>query len=135
MLLYSFRGCSNQPLAKPPLSHIRYLPTRPLEFASPSGDSFDFESSSNRAVSAPFAQSTTALARWKTSRRLESKYTAPVARPRASVSILRTYEFGRISQRPVFSAMGITETSVLDLARISHPNDSQNPQCTQAPRP
>ena len=35
-----------------------------------------------------------------------SKYFTPVTRPRASVSILRTYEFGRISQRPVATATG-----------------------------
>src|SRR5579885_3596048 len=60
---------------------------------------------------------------------------APVALPRASVSILRTYDSGRISHRPVASAVGITVTSVLDLARISQPNDSQKPQCAHAARP
>src|SRR6202161_2002113 len=60
---------------------------------------------------------------------------APVTRPCRSISILRTYDSARISQLPVFSAIGITVASVLDLARISQPNDSQNPQFTQAPRP
>ena len=50
-------------------------------------------------------------------------------------SILRTYEFGRISQRPVFTAAGISAASVLDFAPTSHPNASQYPQCMQAGRP
>src|SRR6185369_11991785 len=37
--------------------------------------------------------------------------------------------------RPVASASGIIVTNVLDLARISQPKVSQNPQCTQAARP
>ena len=39
----------------------------PLELASPFGKRFDFELSSSRGVSAPFAQTTTAFARWKIS--------------------------------------------------------------------
>ena len=49
--LYSFRGCSNTPCASPPLSHIRYLPTRPLEFARPCGKRFDFDRSNSLGVS------------------------------------------------------------------------------------
>lgn len=135
MPLNSFSGCSNSALANAPLSHIRFLPTKPLEFASPFGNCLDFESSSSLADSTPFAQTTTAFARCSDSLFCASKYTAPVARPRASVTIFRTYELGRISQRPVFSAIGITLTSVLDFARTSQPNDSQKPQFTQALRP
>src|SRR5579871_6588709 len=135
MPLYSFRGCSNNPIDSAPLSHIRFLPTRPLEFARPSGKRADFDMSSSRGVSTPLAQTTTFRARCLTSRLRASKYTAPLARPWLSISILRTYELGRISQRPVFSATGITVARVLDLARTSHPNISQKPHCTQAPRP
>jgi len=49
-----------------------------------------------------------------------------------SVEILLTYELGRISHRPVFSAMGMTLASVLDFAPNSQPNHSQNPQCAHA---
>src|SRR5579871_1038679 len=59
----------------------------------------------------------------------------PVTRPSFPVSILRAYEFGRISQRPVFTAAGITAASVLDFAPTSHPNASQYPQWTQPARP
>ena len=44
-------------------------------------------------------------------------------------------ECGRISQRPVLSATGITLARVLDFAPISHPKSSQKPQCMQALRP
>ncbi len=66
MPLYSFSGCSNRPWTSAPLSHIRYFPTRPLELASPSGNRFDFDISKSFGVSAPLAQTKTALARWKT---------------------------------------------------------------------
>src|SRR5215472_577717 len=59
----------------------------------------------------------------------------PVTRPLALSAIFRTYASARISQFPVFSAAGIIVASVLDLARISQPKDSQKPQCVHAPRP
>src|SRR5271154_5643166 len=46
-----------------------------------------------------------------------------------------TYELGRISQCPVFSAMRIALASELDLAPTSQPKDKQKPQLTQALRP
>src|SRR5207253_903309 len=82
-----------------------------LVFASPFGNAADFELSSSRGVSAPLAQTTTAFARWKISFLLASKYFTPLTRPRGESSILRTYELGRTSQRPVFTAFGITVTS------------------------
>src|SRR5215471_633334 len=46
-----------------------------------------------------------------------------------------TYEFGRISQRPVFSATWIAAARELDFAPTSQPNPRQKPQFTQALRP
>src|SRR5271156_147850 len=60
---------------------------------------------------------------------------APVTRLSFPTSILRTYEFGRTSHLPVFTAAGISAASVLDFAPTSHPKASQYPQCTQAGRP
>src|SRR5919197_1541619 len=56
MLLYSFRGCSKSAEANEPLSHIRCLPTSPLELASPFGNALDSERSSNFADSTPLAR-------------------------------------------------------------------------------
>src|SRR5437763_1273376 len=50
-------------MAEGPEFNIRYLPTRPLEFARPSGNCLLADRSSSRGVSAPFAQTTTALTR------------------------------------------------------------------------
>src|SRR5882762_744989 len=100
---------------------MRCFPTMPLEFARPFGNRFDFELSNSRGVSAPFAHTTTALARWKISFLPPSKYLTPVTRPRGDTSTLRAYELGRISQRPVATAFGMTVTSELDLARTSQP--------------
>src|SRR5580704_1186590 len=46
-----------------------------------------------------------------------------------------TYEFGRISQRPVFSAMRMAVARELDFAPTSQPNARQKPQLRQALRP
>jgi len=129
------RASSNTPVLRPAPLNMRCLPTMPLEFASPCGKRLDLELSSSLGVSAPFAQTTTPFARWKTSRLSASKYFTPVTRPRASVSIFRTYEFGRISHRPVATAFGITVTSELDFARTSHPKPRQKPHCAHADRP
>jgi hypothetical protein len=51
---------------------MRFVPTTPFRFASPSGKSVDFDVSRRRGVSAPFVHSTTAFARWETSRRSAS---------------------------------------------------------------
>ena len=72
-LLNSFSSCSKTPVAKPPPLNIKYLPTTPLELASPFGKRFDLETRSSFAVSAPLAHSTTALARWKVSVFFSSK--------------------------------------------------------------
>src|SRR5580704_6092890 len=60
---------------------------------------------------------------------------APVARPLASSSMRCTYELGRISQRPVFSAMGMAAASELDFAPTSQANPRQKPQFMHALRP
>src|SRR5580692_6588086 len=60
---------------------------------------------------------------------------APVARPLASSSMRCTYELGRISQRPVFSAMRMAVASELDFAPTSQANARQKPQLMQALRP
>src|SRR5437016_3566377 len=114
---------------------MRCVPTQPLEFASPFGNAADFELSSSRGVSAPLAQTTTAFARWNISFLAASKYFTPLTRPRGESSILRAYELGRTSHRPVLIAFGITVTSTLDLARTSQPKLSQKPHCTQPERP
>ncbi len=59
----------------------------------------------------------------------------PVTLPLASTEISRTYEFARISHRPVFSAIGIIVTAELDRARTWHPKPEHMPQCTHAARP
>src|SRR5579864_8918056 len=112
-----------------PRSSMKYFPTSPLEFAKPSGNRFDFDIRSKRGVSAPFAQTTTAFARCRCSCLRASKYSTPSTWPLWLIEILRTYEFARISQRPVLSATGITEARVLDLAPHSQPNISHHPQC------
>src|SRR5439155_7250278 len=128
-------SCSNCPTAEPAPFHIMFLPTKPLEFARPSGKRFDLELSSRRGVSAPLAHTTTAFARWKISLLSVSKYLTPVTRPCGDVSILRTYDPGRISHRFVATAFGITVTSELDFARTSQPNPRQKPHCTHCERP
>src|SRR6476646_8386345 len=115
--------------------NMRCAPTIPLEFASPAGKRFDFEFSNNRGVSAPFAQTTTAFARWKISFLSPSKYFTPVTRPLSFVSIFRTYEFGRTSHLPLATATGMTLTSELDLAPTSQPKPRQKPHCTHCARP
>ena len=135
MPLYSFKGCSNNPVATPPLSHIRYLPTNPLELASPCGNRFDFDSSSSlrsfRAIGAqhhclrPLKDLAPA--------RIEIDARRSPGHASSARSCAR-------SIRPDFAAPrlfrhGITLTNVLDFARISQPNGSQNPQFTQAAAP
>jgi hypothetical protein len=61
-LLNSLSSCSNVACVRVVKFHIRYLPTRPLEFASPCGNRLFADISNSRGVSAPFAETTTALA-------------------------------------------------------------------------
>src|SRR5687767_3000560 len=104
----------------------------PLEFARPSGNRVDFESSSRRGVSDAFADRITILARCRISRFWASKYTTPVTRPELSVETSFTYAFARISQLPVFSASGSIVTAELDRALTWHPNPEHIPQFTHA---
>jgi hypothetical protein len=69
---------------------IRRLPTRPDEFARPSGWAGESESSSSRGVPIAFAATTTTLAGSKCSPPSRSIQVAPVARPCLSVSMRRT---------------------------------------------
>src|SRR5581483_10877739 len=110
-------GCSKRPLAPAPLPNMTNLPTRPLEFARPFGNFGDLDNRSSLADSPALAERITAFARCRISRFWASKYTTPVARPLLSTEISRTYELTRISQFPLFSAIGITVTAVLERAR------------------
>ncbi len=62
-----YRGVSSSAGMKPwtlsPVESVRYRPTVPLEFASPSGNDADFELRSRRADSQQLADSTTTRAR------------------------------------------------------------------------
>src|SRR6267143_5898710 len=65
-----------------PVVSVRYLPTTPLELASPSGNFGDFELRRRRAVSHALAASTTTLAlAWFSRPVLVSMYVTPFARP------------------------------------------------------
>src|SRR5579863_3031972 len=92
------------PCALTPHPGIKYLPTTPFEFASPSGKRLDLDISSSRGDPRPLPHTITALAFWNTSFLSASKYTAPVTLPALSTEISRTKEFGRrshlISHRP-----------------------------------
>src|SRR4029078_3946299 len=83
-------GSSNSPATFANGCIISRFPTRPEEFARPSGWVGDAESSSNRGVPIALAATTTTRAGWKCSWPARSIHVAPVARPFASVSILRT---------------------------------------------
>src|ERR1700757_2990030 len=133
--LYSFRGCSNCACVPKYVLNIKCFPTTPLEFASPFGKLEEWELSSSRAVSAPFAQRTTARARCRCSCFLESKYATPCARPCAFSSTRATSLFGRISHRPVASASGSMATMDVDLAPYSHRKKKQKPHAWHAKRP
>jgi len=65
-----------------PVVSVRYLPTVPLEFASPCGNFPDLEFNNSRAVSHALADSTTILARTCSSAPVFLlMYDTPVARP------------------------------------------------------
>ena len=55
-------GSSKYPVTAAYGCIIKFLPTRPEEFASPSGKRLDFECSNRRGVPMPFAQTITTLA-------------------------------------------------------------------------
>ena len=83
-------GSSNRPATLANGCIISRVPTTPDEFARPSGCCGLADSSSSRGVPIALAATTTTLAGSKCSRPSTSIQVAPVARPRASVSILRT---------------------------------------------
>ena len=83
-------GSSNRPATFAKGCIISRFPTRPDEFASPSGCAGLAESSSSRGVPIALAATTTTFAGSKCSPPSRSIQVAPVARPRASVSIRRT---------------------------------------------
>src|SRR5262245_28519500 len=95
------------PLASVPVVSVRYLPTTPLEFASPCGNFADFELSSNRAVSHALAAITTMRPRTWFSRPVAlSMYDTPLARPLSSTVTSRAIALGTMVRRPVASAGG-----------------------------
>src|SRR5262245_9638525 len=101
-----------KPLTLRPVESIRYLPTTPLELASPFGKRDDVEFSSSRADSQQLAASTTTRARTRYSVICAvSTYDTPVASPDASVVTSRARALGMIVSLPVLSAGGsITDT-------------------------
>ncbi len=83
-------GSSNRPATLANGCIISRVPTTPDEFASPSGCAGLADSSSSRGVPIALAATTTTRAGSKCSAPTLSIQVAPVASPRASVSILRT---------------------------------------------
>src|SRR2546425_3500223 len=116
----SMRAGKNPPTLTPTVS-IRYLPTRPLEFARPFGKRLDREFRSSRADSHALAQRTTILAFACTSCRvLRSTYETPVALPSPSVSTSRHIASVRISRFPVLSAGGSSTVGDEKLEPVAH---------------
>ena len=96
-----------KPCTLSPVESVRYLPTTPLELASPFGKRLDCEFSSNRADSQQLAASTTMRARtWCSASVSVFTYDTPVARPSAPVVTSRAIALGTIVSRLVWSAGG-----------------------------
>ena len=71
---------------------MKFLPTRPLEFARPSGNAAFADSSSSRGVSMAWAVSTTTFALTRCSRRCASRYSTPVTRSVARIVVHAMHE-------------------------------------------
>jgi len=79
------------PAMSVPVVSVRYLPATPLEFASPFGNSDDFEFRSRRADSHALAASTTTRARaCRSLPSVLSTYATPVTRPLLRAGAIRT---------------------------------------------
>jgi hypothetical protein len=84
------------------------LPTWPDEFASPSGNFEEAEFRSSRGLSMEFPATATILAFCRCSFPSLSAYTTPVTLPASSCSMRSTWLFGRTSNLPVASPLGIS---------------------------
>ncbi len=112
---------------------INRFPTRPDEFANPSGLRGPAEFSSSRGVPIALAATTTTLAGSKCSPPSTSSQVAPVARPDASVSMRRT-RAPVTSRAPRAMALGQWVRSVDAFAPSLQP-DWQVLRWTHARRP
>ena len=97
-----------------PVVSVRYLPTTPLEFASPFGNWVDFELSRSRAVSIALAASTTTFARTCSSVPVFlSMYDDAVRQPVRADRHFARHRVGESVSLPVCSA-GAISTSPLE---------------------
>src|SRR5687768_18609677 len=110
------------PATSVPVVSVRYLPTTPLEFASPWGKLDEREFNRSRALSHALAASTTIRARTcRSSPVALSIYDTPVASPLAPTVTSRAIAFVSRRRRPVASA-GRSRTSGLEkFALTEHP--------------
>src|ERR1700693_4570918 len=91
-----------------PVVSVRYLPTTPLELASPSGNFEDFELRSRRAVSHALAANTTTRAlAWFSPPVFVSMYVTPFARPLSLMVTSRAIAWVTSVSLPVLSAGAI----------------------------
>src|SRR5262245_26200827 len=105
-----------------PVESVRYLPTTPLEFASPCGNFDDFELSRMRADSHALAASTTMRARtWLSRDVVLSMYETPLARPLSSTVTSRTIASVTIVSLPVARAGGISTDGDEKFECVAHP--------------
>ncbi len=102
------------PETSAPVVSVRYLPTMPLELASPFGNLVDLELSRSRALSIALAASTTTFARTCSSVLVFlSMYDTPFASPSAPTVTSRAIALVMSVSLPVASA-GATSTSPLE---------------------
>src|SRR6266511_6085215 len=100
-----FMRAGMNPATSVPVVSVRYLPTAPLEFPSPLGNSVDLELSRSRADSQALAASTTTLAPTCSSRPLDLfTNETPAARPARSTVTSRAIALVRMVSRPVLRA-------------------------------
>src|SRR5712671_5552883 len=118
----------NSPQPSLPTESVRYLPTVPEEFATPSGNSEDLELSSKRADSHALAATTTARALSRFSERVAlSIYETPSAFPSLPTIISRAIAPVISVSLPVFIAGGSSTWLELKLEAVMHPR----PHCPQ----
>ena len=128
------RHSSNQPVTTANGCIISRLPTRPLELASPSGQTrSSADSSSSRAVPTELAARITTSAGWWCSAPDRSIHTAPVASP-AALTVIRRTLAPTTSRAPAAMALGQWVRSVEALAPSAQP-EVHTPRCTHRRRP
>src|SRR5580692_3473638 len=105
-----------------PTESVKYLPTTPEEFASPSGNCADFEFKSKRADSQALAASTTARAFTRFSVRVPlSMYETPSALPSLPTITSRAIAPVTIVSLPVAIAGGIITWLELKFEAVTQP--------------